>query len=140
MTRKDTLRAGSYVALVFAAGAAFGFAAGEFYHAQTAEAVDEGPATASQYRRNLLEELDEQLNLDIDQESEILEILDEVGERFWEVRDAMEPEFEAIRQERAARIMALLSPAQRVEYQQILDERRRKAEEEQAKDERFRNN
>lgn len=140
MNRTDTFRAVRYVSLVFVAGAVFGFAASQFYDAHTAEAVDDAPSTASQYRKRLLDELDEALNLDFDQESEILQVLDEVGERFWEVRDAMEPEFEAIRQERAARIMALLTPAQRIEYQEILDERRRKAEAERAKDERFRNN
>ena len=140
MTSRDTAKAVRYMTLVFVAGAVFGVAASQFYNEMTAQADEEEPTTASQYRRQLLEELDEELQLDIDQESEILEILDEVGERFWEVRDAMEPEFEAIRQERAARIMSLLAKDQRVAYQRILDERRHKAEKEAAKNERFRNN
>ena len=41
----------------------------------------------------------------------------------------MEPEFEAIRQERAERIMAVLTPSQRLAYEQILEERRRRREE-----------
>ncbi len=133
MSRQDTAKAVRYLALVFFAGAAFGVAASQFYHARIAEAVVEPPSTASEYRYNLLVELDDQLQLDNDQESDILLILDEVGERFYEVRDAMEPEFEAIRQVRAERIMALLSPAQRIEYQKILEERRRKREEERAR-------
>ncbi len=116
-----------YLALVFLGGAAFGFSASLFYSEHTAEAKEERdrPATAREYRRNLVNELDEELNLDEDQVSEVLLILDEVGERFIEVRDAMEPEFEAIRSERAAMIMSVLTPQQRLRYAQILEERDR---------------
>ena len=122
--RQAAGKAAWYLALVFAAGAAAGFAANDFYRAQTAEARETQPNTASGYHARLVQELDSRLNLDDDQVSEILLVLDEVGDRFFEVRDAMEPEFEAIRRERAERVMALLSPAQRLEYEKVLEERR----------------
>jgi len=137
MSRQDTNKAALYLALVFGAGALVGFAANDFYRTRTAEAVESEARTASEYYNNLVQELDERLNLDDDQVSEILLVLDEVGERFFEVRDAMEPEFEAIRRERAQRIMAMLSAAQQREYEKMLEERRVKQEEQRR---RFRNN
>jgi hypothetical protein len=118
-----------YLAIVFAAGAGFGFAAREFYSAKSAEAVNETNMTATQYRQRLVEDLDASLQLDEEQIDEVLMILDEVGERYHAVRDAMEPEFEAIRSERATRIMAVLTAEQRTQYESILEERRRRREE-----------
>lgn len=127
MTPRSKRSAVLYLALVFLGGAAFGFGASLFYSAHSAEAkeADNAPTTAREYRRNLVIELDSELNLDEDQVSEVMNILDEVGERFIEVRDAMEPEFEAIRSERAAMIMGVLTPEQRLRYAEILEERDR---------------
>ena len=118
-----------YLAIVFAAGASLGFATSQFYSAKSAEAVNQTSLTATQYRMKLVEDLDAALQLDEEQVDEILTILDDVGERFHEVRDAMEPEFEAIRSERATRITAVLTEDQRSQYQLILEERRRRREE-----------
>ncbi len=130
MTRHPKTAAAFYLLLVFAAGVALGFSANQFYAARVATA-DETAAveTAAEYRKNLVAGLDQQLNLDDDQVSEVLLILDDIGDRWYQVRDAMEPEFEAIRQERAERIMAVLTKAQRREYERILEERRRRREE-----------
>ncbi len=118
-----------YLAIVFAAGAAFGFAASQFYSTKSAEAVNQATSlTATQYRHKLLADLDASLQLDEEQIDEILTILDDIGERFHDVRDAMEPEFEAIRSERATRVMAVLTESQRVKYELILEERRRRRE------------
>lgn len=127
MSTRSKRSAALYLALVFLGGAAFGFATSRFYSAQTAEAKEasDSPTTAREYRRNLVNELDQDLNLDEDQVSEVMNILDEVGERFIEIRDAMEPEFEAIRAERAAMIMGVLTPEQQVRYARILEERDR---------------
>src|SRR5690606_22833976 len=112
-----------YLGLVFVAGTVFGFAASELHNARTAQAnALDRPTNPQEYRRKLLTELDKELNLDDEQESDILLILDKVGERFHEVRDAMEPEFEAIRSERAALIMGVLTPRQRVQYARMLEE------------------
>lgn len=130
MTSQPKTVAAFYLALVFIAGAAFGFAGSQFYTARVATADETDTIrTAAQYRKNLVASLDQDLNLDDDQVSEILEVLDDVGDRWYQVRDAMEPEFEAIRQERAARIMAVLSPEQRLSYEKILEERRRRRQE-----------
>lgn len=118
-----------YLMAVFIAGGIFGFAVNEFRYAVTAEAkADDKPASV-EYRKRLVEDLDRRLNLDNDQEAEVLGILDDVCIRFQSVRDAMEPEFEAIRMERTDRIMSVLTPSQRVKYQQIVEERDRRARE-----------
>jgi hypothetical protein len=127
MTPRSSRIAALYLGLVFLAGGALGFSVNQFYSAQVAEADDKPctPLTATEYRSRLIATLDAQLNLDDDQESEILMILDQIGERWGAVRDAMEPEFGAIRQERAERIMAILTPGQQTKYAAILEERAR---------------
>jgi len=127
MTPQSSRLVALYLGLVFLAGGALGFSVNQFYSAQVAEADDQPctPLTATEYRSRLLATLDSELNLDEDQESEILMILDEVGDRWHAVRDAMEPEFGAIRQERAERIMGILTPDQQAKYAAILDERAR---------------
>ena len=122
MMSQSRTRAGLYLAAVFIAGSAFGFSMGQFYSQPTVEA---GVDAAAAYRRDLLHSLDERLDLSDEQLGEVIVIFDEINDRFREVRDAMEPEFEAIRSERAARVMGLLTPEQQTEYQLMLDERQR---------------
>lgn len=74
----------------------------------------------------LLEMLDRELDLDAGQEEQVEVILDEISDRFRTVREAVEPEFQAIRTERAERIMALLDAGQRIRYETILEERQRR--------------
>lgn len=130
MSASSKSTAAAYLSLVFLAGTAFGVAVDQFYSARAARAAEEsGFPTAAAYRRDLVETLDSQLHLDDDQAAEILTVLEDIGDRWYAVRDAMEPEFEAIRQERTSRILAVLNPDQRLGYQRILDERQRKNEE-----------
>jgi len=122
-----------YLGLVFLAGTVFGYAVNEFYNEQTlhAKSTDEEPKLT--YEQRLIQSLDEQLHLDDDQVDEILVILDDIVEKWHAVRDAMEPEFEALRRERASRIMAVLSPVQQAIYDEILQERERLRKEKEAR-------
>jgi len=122
MMNQSKTRAALYLAAVFIAGSAFGFSMSQFYSQPIAEA---GVSAAAAYRRDLLHSLDERLDLSDEQLGEVIAIFDEINDRFREVRDAMEPEFEAIRSERADRVMGLLTPEQKAEYQLMLDERQR---------------
>ena len=81
-----------------------------------------------EYRRGLLRQLTSDLRLTERQQADVEAILDEIGERFRSVREAIEPELEAMRAERADRILALLDGAQRVQYEKMLEERRRRRE------------
>ncbi len=126
MMNQSGARAGLYLAVVFIAGGAFGFSMGQLFSQPTVEA---GVNAAAAYRRDLLHSLDERLDLSDEQLGEVIVIFDDISDRFREVRDAMEPEFEAIRSERAARVMDLLTPEQKAEYQSMLEERQRAREE-----------
>lgn len=126
MMNQSRARAGLYLAAVFIAGGAFGFSMSQFYSQPVAEA---GVSAAAAYRRDLLHSLDKRLNLSDEQLSEVIVIFDEINDRFREVRDAMEPEFEAIRSERADRVMGVLTAEQKANYQLMLDERQRAREE-----------
>ncbi len=119
-------RAALSLAAVFVAGAALGFAATRFYGSNAGRPSG---MTPEQYRAQLLDTLTGRLGLTETQQASVEEILDEIGNRFQSVRDAIEPEMEAIRAERGERIMLVLEPSQRTEYEQILEERKRKREE-----------
>ena len=121
-TRK---RAALWLAAVFVAGVALGIAGTRFVADGHRGRLRISP---HEYRMQLLAKLTHDLGLDEQQQEEVEVILDEIGDRFRAVREAIEPELEAIRAERAERIMALLNRAQRTTYQTILEERRRRRE------------
>lgn len=116
-----------YLGAVFAAGAVFGIAAYRFYAVNTANAeLQAAPVTPQEYRDRMVGKLQHELGLSPDQTVEVQKIYDYIGERWHDVRDAMEPEFEAMRKERADRIMGILNPEQQEKYRQMLEEKRRK--------------
>jgi hypothetical protein len=126
MMNQSRTRAGLYLAAGFFAGSAFGFSMSQFYSQPTAQAdVD----AAAAYRRDLLHSLDERLDLSDEQLGEVIAIFDEINDRFREVRDAMEPEFEAIRMERTDRVMGVLTPEQKIKYELMIVERQRARDE-----------
>lgn len=127
MTSPSRRIAAFYLALVFAAGAAFGVAANEFYSTRVAKAGDRRP-TPSEFRQRIIDDLTRDLNLDASQVSQVSQIYDGIGEKYKQVRDEMEPRFDAIRQLRAEQVMAVLSPEQQAKYQSMLEQRRRKRE------------
>lgn len=118
-------RAALALAAVFVAGAALGFAGSRFAGRGGHGAWE---MTARQYRSHLLHTLVSRLDLTEDQQGKVEGILDEIGDRFESVRDAIEPEMEAIRAERTERIMLVLEPSQRAKYEVILEERSRRRE------------
>ena len=113
------------LASVCLAGAALGAAGVYSYTARGGHSRNLEPA---EYRMRLLNHLTEDLELDIEQREQIAGILDEIGERYQSVREAIEPELEAIRRQRADRIMSVLYEDQQVKYEKILEERRRRRE------------
>jgi hypothetical protein len=130
MTEQSKRSAALYLAAVFIAGGAVGYALSEFSSQPTT--AEASVSTASAYRRDLLRTLDERLELTDDQLNEVIVILDDIDDRYWVVRDAMEPEFEAIRHERADQVMGILNSEQQGQYSLLLDERERRREERRA--------
>jgi Spy/CpxP family protein refolding chaperone len=122
-----------YLGAVFTAGAIFGMAAYRFYAVNIAQAdFQAAPLSPQEYRARTVGKLQHELNLSPEQTVELQKIYDYIGERWHDVRDAMEPEFEAMRKERAERIMGILKPEQQEKYRAILEEKRRKREAAQA--------
>ena len=119
-TRK---RAALSLAAVFLAGILLGVAGARVYSHRGHGRAHLSP---QEYRIQLLEMLDRELDLDQGQAEQVEDILDQISDRFQTVRDAVEPEFQAIRAERAERIMALLDAGQRIRYERILEERQRR--------------
>lgn len=117
-----------YLGLVFAAGLVLGAAAHRFHAVQTADARVVTPVkkSSSQYRKELIATLRMELSLSPEQVKDVNEIYDEIGKQYHAVRKTIDPQVNALRAQRAERIMALLDDEQKVKYQEILDERARK--------------
>jgi Spy/CpxP family protein refolding chaperone len=116
---------------VFVAGALFGVVAHSVY-SQRVTAAATNPTPKDLHAR-YLKRLDSRLTLTAAQREKISPILDNSGDRVRELRDRMEPEFEAIRHGQRQEIMALLTPEQQTEYQKLIEEQRRRREEQRAR-------
>lgn len=129
MTRRPKRIATLYLGVVFAAGAILGVAAYRFYAVNIAKAeFQAAPLSPQEYRAQAVSKLERELGLTPEQTVELQKVYDYIGERWHDVRDAMETELEAMRKERADRIMGMLTPEQQEKYRAILEEKRRKRE------------
>ncbi|QQS47726.1 MAG: hypothetical protein IPM66_03455 [Acidobacteriota bacterium] len=70
----------------------------------------------------ILEELSENVGLEADQKARIEAIVDETFVRYEETRNQVRPQFTAIRDDARRRIREILSPGQRVRYDQWVRE------------------
>jgi Spy/CpxP family protein refolding chaperone len=123
---KPTRLAVLYLAVVFVAGGLFGFMAHGLYSQRSARAAPR--PTQKEFRDRYVSKLQNDLALTAEQTTQVITILDETNERFRELRNRMDPEFDAIRSQQRQRIMALLNPEQQAKYQQILEEWRKQRE------------
>jgi Spy/CpxP family protein refolding chaperone len=129
MNRRPKRIATLYLGAVFAAGVIFGTAAYRFYAVNIAKAdFQAAPLSPQEFRAQAVSKLQRELDLSPEQTAELQKIYDYIGERFHDVRDAMETELEAMRKERADRILGILNPEQQEKYRAILEEKRRKRE------------
>ena len=110
-----------YLAVVFVAGGLFGFVAHGLYRQTTARA-EIRPPDPKQFRERYLDKLERELSLTAAQRPQVAAILDRTGDGFRELRERMNPEFEAIRRQQRQDIRALLSPEQQGKYQKMLEE------------------
>lgn len=119
---KPTRLATLYLIVVFLAGALFGVVVHTVYEQRSTRAAP----NPKLFRQHYLAKLEKELSLSPEQVAQVAAILDQTGQRFREIKDRMDPEFQAIRDAQRARIMALLTPEQQPKYQKILEEHRRK--------------
>ncbi len=120
---KPTRIAALCLGIVFLAGAIFGFVAHGLYAEHTTRA-----SNPQQMRERYISNLQKELALSPGQVAQITSILDETRQRFREIRERMEPEFESLRELQRERIMGILTPEQQPKYQAILEQHRREQE------------
>ncbi|MBI3698738.1 MAG: hypothetical protein HY238_28350 [Acidobacteria bacterium] len=123
---KPTRIAALFLAVVFVAGALSGYVAHTLYSQRTARAAP----NPTQMRERYLTRLTRDLALSPEQVTQVSAILEQTGQRMRELRERMEPEFEAIRVAQRQRIMALLTPEQQPKYEKVLEEQRKRHERE----------
>ena len=125
---KPTRRAVAlYMALVFLCGGVVGAFAFRLYTVSGVSA-NAAPRNPEEFRKKFLADLQGRLKLDQDQSSKVAAILDETRKRFKATRDSVEPQMQKIREDQRQKISELLSPSQMVEWQKIVEERRRERE------------
>ena len=122
---KPTRIAAMWLAVVFLAGALFGFVANTFYSQRTARASTSNPRES---RERFVARLQKDLALTPEQLAQVRAIMDQTGQRFREVREKMDRDSQTIREEHRQQILAILTPEQQPKYKQILEERRRRHE------------
>jgi Spy/CpxP family protein refolding chaperone len=125
---RPTRLAALSLAIIFLAGALFGFVVHSYYSQRTARAA----ANPQEFRVRYITRLQKDLALSPEQLAQITAILDDTSQHFREIRERMEPEFEALRVAQRQRIMAVLTPEQQPKYQKILEEHRKKQREKAA--------
>ena len=119
-----------YAALIFGSGALLGGFSHRLYTASTVVAKATESKGAANFKARYIEESQRRLNLNEEQLSKMVIILDEIRARMNEVNARMEPEMDRIREEQIDKIRAMLTPVQLVEYEKLRKERedRRKAD------------
>jgi Spy/CpxP family protein refolding chaperone len=133
-----------YVALIFASGALLGGFAVRLYTVSDVDAKAGAPQGTANFRARFIEEAQRRLNLTEEQLAKLVQILDETRDRMRQVNARMEPEIEAVRakfepervalrNEQTERILGMLTPEQRPEYEKWLRERDERAKAKAAK-------
>jgi len=116
-----------YMALVFACGAVVGAFAYRLYTVSDVSA-NAGQRNPEEYRKRFMAELNAKLNLNDDQAAKLGVIMDQTRQQFRAARATIEPEIQKIREEQRQKISEILSTDQQVEFQKMIDQRRRMRE------------
>jgi len=116
-----------YMGLVFACGAVVGAFAYRLYTVSDVSA-NAGQRNPEEYRKRFMAELNAKLNLNDDQAAKLGVIMDQTRQQFRAARATIEPEIQKIREEQRQKISEILSTDQPVEFQKMIDQRRRMRE------------
>ena len=122
--RRSSLTTSVYLLLVFLSGAVVGVLG----HSYAARSVSPNttPRNPEQYKRRYIEELRTRLKLNDDQVNQLSGILDETRRRFHEQHERAKPEMDRIQNDQVSKVSALLSDAQRSEYEKMRAEREKR--------------
>jgi hypothetical protein len=117
-----------YVGLVFASGVVVGAFGHRFIDVSAVSA--NARRNPEEFRKRFTVEMKSRLNLTNDQMSKLSAVLDSTRVEFRTTRDSIEPALANIREEQHRRILAILEPAQRAEYEKMRQEREAHARQE----------
>jgi Spy/CpxP family protein refolding chaperone len=107
-----------YIGLVFASGAVLG---GFGHRLYTVSSVSAKTArNPEEFRKRYLAEMQKRLNLTQDQVMNLNAILDQTRSRYHEAKERMR---ESLREEQVAKVRAILTPDQQLEYEKVQKER-----------------
>jgi hypothetical protein len=112
-----------YVGLVFASGVVVGAFGHRFIDVSAVSA--NARSNPEEFRKRFNAEMKSRLNLTHDQSAQLSEILDSTRREFRTTRDSIEPALAKVRDQQHQRILAILEPAQRAEYEKMRQERER---------------
>lgn len=127
---------GLYMLLVFGSGVLVGGFGHRFYAVRTVNAGSPSQQTPEQVRQNTLRKMQSKLSLTSEQITKLEDILRHTHGEWLAYRDRHHDELKAIQDDQVARVKAILTPAQVVSYQKVLDDQDR---ERRAREERDRN-
>jgi hypothetical protein len=130
--RKSSLSAWFYLLMVFAAGAALGVVSDRLYTAKTV--IAKSKPTAAEFRQRYIDELRTRLKLDAKQVVQLSDILDVTDKRMQDLHERYRPDMTAIHKSQVDQVHAILTDAQRAEYDKMRKERQLKREAEEAKE------
>lgn len=109
-----------YVGLVFASGVVVGAYGHRFTDLVGVSAKAPNP---DEFRRRFNAEMKTRLQLTAEQSTRLDAILEQTRDEFRATRDGLEPALQKIREEQHQRILEILEPAQRTEYEKMRQER-----------------
>jgi len=118
----------AYIALVFACGAVLGVFGDRFYSAYTVSAVRAGGPkgvriSPEDVRKKRMQDFQARLKLTDKQVIQIGLVYDETRVLWEEQRKRTQPELDAINKNQQDKILEILNPDQRIEYEKSLKER-----------------
>lgn len=109
-----------YVGLVFASGIVVGVYGHRFTDIVGVSAKAPNP---DEFRKRFNAEMKTRLQLTAEQGTRLDAILEQTREEFRATRDGLEPALQTIRDEQHQRILEILEPGQRAEYEKMRQER-----------------
>ncbi len=112
-----------YLALVFLSGALVGGFGHRLYTQGTVSAGSKSGRSTDEYRKRYIGEMRSRLKLDEAQVAKLTEVLDSTRLQYKKFNEAHKAELGGIQNDQVAKVNALLSDSQRLEYEKMRAER-----------------
>src|SRR5262249_30794334 len=110
-----------YIGLIFASGLVLGAFGEKLYMASSV--VAHGRPNPEEFRKRVVAEYEARLKLSPDQLAKVNVILDDTRVRMEETRKTMRPAYQKIHDDQVAKMLEILNPDQRAEYEKMRKER-----------------